>query len=96
MADAKNATIQVDVKMPNPFVRMLYSRKVWVSIIGLVAVALADYSGLSLEMRQQIIMVCLTLVGSMALEDAAEKSAPTTVTAGGDATVTNVEQTPNP
>jgi hypothetical protein len=90
MADAKSATIQVDVKMPNPFVRMFYSRKTWWALLALGATLLAHYSGLPAQVQASIIAVGVAMIGSIAWEDAAEKSAATTVTAGGDASVTNV------
>lgn len=61
---------------------MLYSRKVWVSILALCGVLLAHYSGLPIEVQGSILAVGVALIGSIAWEDAAAKSAPKTISAG--------------
>lgn len=88
MANPNDATITVDFVMPNPFKRMLYSRKTWWAILTLVGVLLAHYSNLPNEVIGSILAVGAAMIGSIAWEDAAEKSAPTNIAAGGDATVT--------
>lgn len=75
---------------PNPFIQIFYSRKTWWAILSLAAVLLAHYSGLPTEVQAGIIAVGIAMIGSIAWEDSAEKGRPTTVTAGGDASVTNV------
>lgn len=77
------------MEQPNVLRWLLRSRKVFVALITLLAVALAEYTQLSLDMQRSIIAVGLALMGTIAWEDSAEKSRPTTIAAGGDATVTN-------
>ena len=77
---------------PNPFLMMLYSRKVWIAIVGLLALVLSEYTTLSVAVQGGIVAVMIALIGSIAWEDAAEKSAPTTINAG---TVDSVNTTNN-
>ncbi len=52
-------------------VRLANSRKFWLSLVSLISVLLAHYTGLPVEVQQAIVAVFGVLVASIAFEDAA-------------------------
>lgn len=68
--------------MPNPFIKIFYSRKTWWALLSLVGVLLAHYSGLPTEVQASILALGVAMIGSIAWEDSAEKGAKTTMMAG--------------
>lgn len=65
--------------MPN-FVRaLLYSRKFWLAVFGIVQALVLEYLDIPDEVWQSIVVLVGVLIASIAVEDAAEKSARTTI-----------------
>ena len=57
----------------SPFKALLYSRKFWLSVFGVVQTLIAHYLSIPADIWQAIDALVLVLIASIAAEDAAEK-----------------------
>ena len=65
--------------MPDFLKVLLRSRKFWLAVFGCVQAVVLHYANVPDEIWQSIVVLVGVLIASIAVEDAAEKHAPTTV-----------------
>lgn len=59
--------------MTNPFYSLARSRKFLLAVLALIQALVLNYLSIPEEIWQAIMLVLMVLIGSIALEDAAEK-----------------------